>query len=81
MWLFCWIYAVPLGLLCVVSIIAKTTGSSFSYQLGPEAIIALVIFFSPLIHLFVSTSRMIAIPRDEEIPGFPLQPVDGGTSP
>ena len=62
--LFTAIYLIPLGLLHIVGIAAGITGKSFNYNLRPDAIsiffiiVIFLIFFIPLIHLFVSTSRM-----------------------
>jgi hypothetical protein len=56
--LFVAIYLIPLGLLHVAGVFAKLTGSSFNFNLGPFGLLLLVVFVVPLIHLFVSTSRM-----------------------
>jgi hypothetical protein len=56
--LFTVIYLIPWGLLHLVWLACLMTGGSFRFNLGPAALPILVIFFLPLIHLFVSTSRM-----------------------
>ena len=56
--LFAVVYLIPWGLLHVVWIVCLLTGKSFNFNLGPAALVILVVFFVPLIHLFVSTSRM-----------------------
>jgi len=62
--LFVIIYAVPLGVLYCASALAILTGESFNIQLGPAGLVLLPVFFIPLIHLFVSTSRMASHTRD-----------------
>jgi hypothetical protein len=56
--LFAVIYLIPWGLLHIVWIICLITGESFRFDLGPAALPVLLVFFVPLMHLFVSTSRM-----------------------
>lgn len=56
--LFVVIYLIPLGLLYVVMALAIATRRSFSIDLGPTGLLLLPVFAVPLIHLFVSTSRM-----------------------
>lgn len=56
--LFVAIYLVPLGLFHAVATLALVSGTSFNIQLGPAGLLLLPIFTIPLIHLFVSTSRM-----------------------
>jgi len=56
--LFVVIYLLPLGLLYLAGIYAMLTGTSFSFNLGPVGLLVLPVFAIPLIHLFVSTSRM-----------------------
>jgi hypothetical protein len=74
--LFTCIYAIPLGALYVIGMLAHLTGRSFSYQFGVEALLALIVFLIPLIHLFMSTSRMIKgrPSNDQPIRGFPIEP-------
>lgn len=52
------IYLIPWGLLQFVWIICLITGKRFSFNIGPAALLILFVFFVPLIHLFISTSRM-----------------------
>lgn len=56
--LFIAIYLVPLGLLYIAGTIAIATNKSFYFNPGPIGVFAVPIFFVPLIHLFISTSRM-----------------------
>jgi hypothetical protein len=56
--LFSFIYALPLGFSYVASLIAMATNASFHINLGPAGLLLLPVFAVPLIHLFVSTSRM-----------------------
>jgi hypothetical protein len=56
--LFVIIYLLPLGLFYIASIIALVLGESFNIQLGPAGLLLLPVFLVPLIHFFVSTSRM-----------------------
>ncbi len=58
--LFLVIYLIPWGLLHMVWIGCLITGKRFSFDLGPAVLLILIVFFLPLIHLFVSTSRMRA---------------------
>jgi hypothetical protein len=52
------IYLIPLGLLNFVWIVCLITGKSFNFNMGPAVLLILFVFFVPLIHLFISTSRM-----------------------
>ena len=56
--LFVVIYLVPLGLFYVVSAGATAVGKSFHFNLGPAGLLVLPVFAIPLVHFFVSTSRM-----------------------
>lgn len=56
--LFVCIYLIPLGLVYIVGILALAARAHFDIDLGPAALIVLPIFAIPLIHLFMSTSRM-----------------------
>jgi hypothetical protein len=56
--LFIVIFAIPLGLLNVLSIGAVAMGERAHFDLGPLGLIVILVFFVPIIHLFVSTSRM-----------------------
>jgi hypothetical protein len=56
--LFVVIYAVPLGLLHVAGAVATVSNHPLDINLGPLILLVLPIFAIPLIHLFVSTSRM-----------------------
>ena len=58
--LFAVIYLIPWGLLHLVWIVCLFTGKKFSFNLGQAVLVILLLFFAPLIHLFVSTSRMRA---------------------
>jgi len=52
------IYLIPWGLLHFVWIVCLITGKRFSFNIGPAALLILLVFIVPLIHLFISTSRM-----------------------
>jgi len=57
--LFVIIYTIPLGLFYAASLVAIATGESFYFNRNSVfAIVALIALFVPLIHLFISTSRM-----------------------
>ncbi len=56
--LFVVIYLVPLGLFYLAAAWAIATSNSFHINLGEGALLALPVFAIPLIHLFISTSRM-----------------------
>jgi hypothetical protein len=56
--LFIVIYVVPLGLFWLAALVAMATGESFNINLGPAFLLVLLLFLVPLVHLFVSTSRM-----------------------
>jgi hypothetical protein len=57
-WLFVLIYLLPLGLLYSVTAVAMASGQSFNIDLGPAGLLLLLVFAVPVVHLFVSTSRM-----------------------
>lgn len=61
--LFAIIYLLPLGLLYIITALTIVTGKSFNINLGPAGLLLLPVFAIPLIHLFVSTSR---VKRDAE---------------
>lgn len=56
--LFCLIYGLPLGLLYLAGLVAMLGNTSFNIRLGPAGLLLLPLFATPLIHLFVSTSRL-----------------------
>jgi hypothetical protein len=56
--LFVVIYLLPLGFFYLAAAWAIATGSSFHINLGVAGLFVLPVFAVPLIHLFVSTSRM-----------------------
>lgn len=56
--LFVAIYLLPLGLFYAAAAVALLTGSHFNVDLGPAGLLILPVFIVPLIHFFVSTSRM-----------------------
>ncbi|MBN1429717.1 MAG: hypothetical protein JXB07_15210 [Anaerolineae bacterium] len=77
-WLFGLIYLVPLGLFYGAGAIMIAMGQSFHIDLGPVGLLLLPIFCLPLIHLFVSTSRM-----DHEaslVQGEIYQPIEAAKS-
>lgn len=57
-WLFVLIYALPLGFFYLAALAAIAGNKSFNINLGPGGLLLLPVFAVPLIHLFVSTSRM-----------------------
>ena len=57
-WLFVIIYLIPLGSLSCATAIAIAMRSPFNIQLGPAGLLLVPVFCVPLIHFFVSTSRM-----------------------
>jgi hypothetical protein len=57
-WLFVLIYLFPLGLLYLVTAVAMASGQSFNVNLGPAGLLLVPVFAVPVVHLFVSTSRM-----------------------
>ena len=75
-WLFCLLYAAPLAVLYVASLFAAAAGTSFNVNLGPAGLLLIPVFLIPMIHLFVSTSRMRrAAERGAAMPppgGFPV---------
>jgi hypothetical protein len=56
--LFIVIYLMPLGLLDLTLVACMATNRHFSYSTGPAGVLLVLVFFIPLVHLFVSTSRM-----------------------
>lgn len=56
--LFLVIYALPLGAFYLASAVAVATESSFNLDLGLAGLLLLPVFFAPLLHFFMSTSRM-----------------------
>jgi hypothetical protein len=56
--LFIFIYAVPLGIVHLMGAASIVTGTSFSFNMGPAGLLLLPVFAIPIVHLFVSTSRM-----------------------
>jgi hypothetical protein len=62
-WLFFAIYLIPLGAFHLAVLVAMATGSSFQFDLGVAGLLLLPVFFWPLVHFFVSTSRMTRAAR------------------
>jgi hypothetical protein len=56
--LFAAIYLVPLGAFYLLAAGTIATGASFHFDLGLLGLLVLPVFALPLVHLFVSTSRM-----------------------
>jgi hypothetical protein len=56
--LFVLLYLLPLGAVHLLTMFTIATGTSFNINLGPAGLLLLPLFAVPLIHLFVSTSRM-----------------------
>jgi hypothetical protein len=61
--LFIVVYLIPLGLFYLASLVATVTGQSFNLNLGIGGLVLIPVFLIPLVHFFVSTSRM----RDESM--------------
>jgi hypothetical protein len=57
-WLVTLIYLIPLGFFYAAATVALVTGTSFNINLGPAGLLLIPVFCVPLIHLFMSTSRM-----------------------
>lgn len=57
-WLVIVLWAIPLGLLHLLGLGVLITGQSFHWNLGVLMIPLLIVFIIPLVHLFISTSRM-----------------------
>jgi hypothetical protein len=58
MMLYVVIYTIPLGVFQAVTLVSGMAGRSFNVSLGPWGLLVLPLFAYPLIHFFVSTSRM-----------------------
>lgn len=56
--LFLFIYVLPLGFFYIAGLIAMASGTSFNINLGSGGWLLLPVFALPLIHFFISTSRM-----------------------
>lgn len=56
--LFTFMYLIPIGIFFCATAVAIATGETFHFDLGPAGLPLLVLLFAPLIHFFVSTSRM-----------------------
>lgn len=56
--LFVIIYLIPLGLFYCAAAIAIASGSSFNIDLGVGGVLLIPVFLIPIVHLFISTSRM-----------------------
>lgn len=62
--LFVVIYLIPLGLCYLAGCVSILIGRSFHFELGPLGLLLLPVFAVPLIHLFMSTSRMARSARE-----------------
>jgi hypothetical protein len=57
--LFAVIYLIPLGLFNLAALLAMISGETFRFNFGPlAALVIIAVFVIPLVHLFMSTSRM-----------------------
>lgn len=66
--LFVVVYLLPLGVFYVAAASAILAGTRFHLDLGLSALLWLVLFLAPFIHLFISTSRMKrAIQRTSDV--------------
>ncbi len=57
-WLVIALWAIPLGLLHLLGLVVLLTGQSFHWNFGMLIFPLLLVFIIPLVHLFISTSRM-----------------------
>lgn len=57
-WLFVLIFLLPLGLFYLAAAFAIATRTSFNLNLGPAGLLLLPVLAFPIIHLFITTSRM-----------------------
>ena len=69
--------ALPLGLMYVAALVTRATGGSYNLNLGPAGLLAIPVLLAPLIHFFVSASRMRRAAEDAgaiDVPtgGFPV---------
>jgi len=58
MLLYVLVYPLPLGTFYLITAAAIATNQSFHIDLGPVGLLLLPVFAAPIVHLFVSTSRM-----------------------
>ena len=65
------VYLIPIGGLSGAAAIAIAWGSPFNLELGPKHLLLVPVFCVPLVHFFVSTTRMKA---DAESPAFEPSP-------
>lgn len=56
--LFCFLYVLPLALLELMGLVTALTDKPLHVNLGPAGLLAIPVIAVPLVHLFVSTSRM-----------------------
>ncbi len=56
--LFVFIHVIPLGLVYSAGLVAILIGEKFYFNLGVAGLLLLPVFAAPLVHLFISTSRM-----------------------
>lgn len=56
--LFVAVYLIPLGAIHLLSVAVYAVGTQFHVDLGPLGLLLLVVFAIPIVHLFISTSRM-----------------------
>lgn len=57
-WLFAWLYVLPVGGLFVARLYSLLIRTPLNVNLGPAALLLFLPIVLPIIHLFVSTSRM-----------------------
>ena len=84
--LFVIIYALPLGVLSILALISLITDRPpLQVNLGAPGLLLLPLFIVPLVHLFVSTSRMRRVadagvtPLEHRAGGFPVVMPDTAT--
>ena len=78
--LFVIFYLIPVGLFYCAAAIAIVTETSFSINLGPVGLLLLPVFCIPLVHLFVSTSRMKVDAESNGNIGHQVAALDGDSA-
>ena len=82
--LFCFIYALPLGLFYIAVLNTIMGGSAVNFDLGAGGLLLLPVSAVPLVYLFISTSRMhkgaqLGMVEWSAAGGFPRHPGTRGT--
>ena len=56
--LFAWLFAAPLGVVFGAILVSQATDARWSFRLGASVLFVLAVLLVPIIHFFISTSRM-----------------------